>query len=508
MTMRRDSLMSGTIALALAATINRVIGFLFRAYLVRAVGQETIGLFQMAYPLYAAVMTVAVGGLSVAMAKLTAEYRKQGSVQRVKGLLRTGYYFAAFMGTAGMSFLLFTGKILSQHMLDEPRTYFALMALAPAIPLVALASTLRGYFQGMRYMRMVAIGLVIEQIVHVYASLRLALFFKTQGPGQIAMGLAFGNVAGEAAGLMALLLPLAAISIWRRPAKARLPLVLGELTTMVFPVTLGRVFMSVASAVNTILIPRALRYMGYNATQAAVAFGQLNGMAVNVLFIPAVLSFPFASNLLPLMAENSVGGGNALRRRSFHRALTLAMLLGVPFSVLFVLVGPDICELLFGVREAGDLLSTMGWVAWLIYLQHITTATLQGLGKPAIPTRNAAICTILASAAMIALTLAFPGLGITAAALASMVGITSGAFLGLTAVFRELGGVRQTLSIMIRAALAGAISLALCHMFMDRYSFTPITSVLAGGVMIAVTFFPLSLALGLHRLLRRNQGRL
>lgn len=495
--MRQDSLVSGTIALTTAAIINRIVGFAFRAYLVRVVGQEAIGLYQMTYPLYASVMTVATAGISVGVAKLTADARQRGDSLAMSSTLKTGCYLALFTGIAGMIILMLSSGFIAKTLLGEERAFLPLLVLAPALPIVSLAGALRGYYQGMRYMYLVATALVTEQIAHVVASIQLALRLKSLGVGAVSTGLALGCTAGELVGLLTLGFLAFVIAKGR---KSRAQVNYGPLLGMVLPVATGRIILAATSALNTILIPRSLRFMGYSATESAVVFGQLTGMAINVLFIPAVLTFPFASNLLPMMAESVHAAQATLKKRNFHRALSFSLVLGIPCSVIFITVGPQICEILFGVPEAGRLLSTMGWVAWMIYMQHITTATLQGLGKPAIPARNAAICTLFSSASVITLSRIWPSLRIDAAVYAIMIGIITGALLGLVAVLKEIGGLRIATSTITRGALAGAIALfATENVLSSLTTSSPFYRLVAACALVAVTFLPAAWLLRLNK---------
>ncbi|MBT9176316.1 MAG: Stage V sporulation protein B [Firmicutes bacterium] len=311
-------------------------------------------------------------------------------------------------GTAGMILLAASSRTLAFPFVGEERLWVPLLAMAPALLIVSLGGAVRGYSQGMRYMSLIATGLIAEQAAHVIASIYLAFSLQPLGAGGISLGLAMGYTLGELCGLLTLLALLVLSRRVAPTADARF----GPLLSIVIPVAAGRLILSLTSALQAVLIPRSLRHMGYSASAAAIAYGQLTGMAVTVLFVPPVLTFPLASNLLPAMAESGDRIDTRYGQRSFLRGLTIALLLGWPSSVLFIAAGVEICTLLFGVAEAGQLLSSMGWVAWMIYLQHITTATLQGLGKPAVPTRNAAICTIFSSLAIVAGTYARPELGI------------------------------------------------------------------------------------------------
>jgi stage V sporulation protein B len=243
--------------------------------------------------------------------------------------------------------------------------------------------------------------------------------------------------------------------------------------------------------------------MGYSASAAAIAYGQLTGMAVTVLFIPSVLTFPLASNLLPAMAESGDQPDKRYGLQSFLRGLTLALLLGWPSSVVFIAAGVDICLLLFGVAEAGHLLSSMGWVAWMIYLTHITTATLQGLGRPAVPTRNAAICTILSSLVIVLGTYLRPELGIYTAVIGVVTGIATGAALGLLEVVKMLSGLRAVINLLLRGGVAGGLALFAVEWALMSYGGTPLFRLLLAAVTTAGTFFPLAWLLGLTKSLQR-----
>lgn len=493
--MRPQTMVSGTAVLALAAILNRIVGLAFRAYLVRTFGQEAIGLYQMAFPLYASVVSVSTAGISIGVARLVAAHRQRGNATEVASTLRVGFRLAMLSGTAGMVLLAAASRFLTGTLLGEERLWLPLLAMAPALLVVSLAGAVRGYYQGMRYMSLVATGLIVEQVAHVVVSLYLAFSLAPRGAGAISAGLALGYTFGELSGLLVLLVLLALT----RRAKPTPSLHFGPLLSIVLPVAAGRLVLSLTSALQAVLIPRSLRYMGYSASEAAIAYGQLTGMAVTVLFIPAVLTFPLASNILPAMAESvdRLKGGHG--QRNFMRGLTLALLLGWPSSVLFITAGVEICKLLFGVAEAGQLLSTMGWVAWMIYLQHITTATLQGLGKPAVPTRNAAICTALSSLAVLAGSYARPELGIQVAVLAVVVGIASGAVLGLMEVVKTVGGLRAVVSLLTRGGLAGTFSLFATEMAMLHVGGSPLYRLVVAAITIAITFFPMAILLRLPK---------
>lgn len=494
--MRQNTLIGGTLVLGLASIINRIVGIALRAYVVRTVGEEALGLYQMAFPLYTGIASVATAGISIGVAKITTDHRQKGSMSGVISTLKSGCLLALITSSFSMLILFFGRHIIAIDLLKDERTLLPLLALIPALPIIALAGALRGYCQGMRYMSLMALGLFIEQLTHTGFSLAIIAHLGSSPAQNIAMGLALGYTGGELLGLISIGL---VVLLTLRNSQAHASGQMAPLVSMVLPVATGRIFLALSSTLNNVLLPRSLRHMGYSATEAAIAYGQLTGMAISVLFLPAVLTFPLASNLLPAIAESTHSPHTRQKQRHFQRGVCYALLLGMPSSVLFITVGQELCQLLFGVPAAGRLLALLGWVAWLIYLQHITTATLQGLGKPSVPTRNAVVSTLLSSLTIILLSRFFGTLGITAAVIAIMVGISSGAVLGLAAVLKETGGTKTTTSIILRGAVAAAASLFVTLYALNTVALGDLARILFAGIVIALSFYPLALIFKLHR---------
>ncbi|MBT9176317.1 MAG: hypothetical protein DDT20_00630 [Firmicutes bacterium] len=86
---------------------------------------------------------------------------------------------------------------------------------------------------------------------------------------------------------------------------------------------------------------------------------------------------------------------------------------------------------------------------------------------------------------------------------AVVVGIGSGATLGLLEVIRILGGLRAIVSLLLRGGLAGALALFATDTALVYCDGPPFCRLLLAAVVTALTFFPLAWLLGLTKSLRR-----
>src|SRR5699024_11381424 len=74
--------------------------------------------------------------------------------------------------------LFFTAPFIAHYLLTDERTLYPIMAVSFIIPLIAISSVIKGYFQGMKNMKPQSYSIVIEQEVRisiVYFLIRLLL---------------------------------------------------------------------------------------------------------------------------------------------------------------------------------------------------------------------------------------------------------------------------------------------------------------------------------------------
>ncbi|HZH60124.1 MAG TPA: oligosaccharide flippase family protein, partial [Metabacillus sp.] len=85
--MSKQTFLKGTLILILAGFITRVLGFINRIVVARFIGEEGVGLYNMAVPTLVLVITITQLGLPVAISKLVAEAEAQGDHRRIKKIL-------------------------------------------------------------------------------------------------------------------------------------------------------------------------------------------------------------------------------------------------------------------------------------------------------------------------------------------------------------------------------------------------------------------------------------
>lgn len=465
----RQSLFRGMLVLSAAGFISKLLGILYRIPLARMVGSEGVGLYQMAYPIYALAMALSTAGFPVAISFLVAERTAQKDYAGAKRVLGLALGMLFFSGLFMSGVLFFGAQGIAVHLLRDGRVYYSLAALAPAIFFTALMSALRGYFQGMQWMTPTAASQVAEQGVRIATILFLAWWLMPYGVEFAAAGAAFGATMGGIAGLMVLLFFYgwncrqefwAAISE-RREAAGGVSSegawqLLKRMGQLAWPISLGALVMPLIQTLDAFVVPLRLKAAGFSLEAATGLFGQLSGMAGVLINLPAVVTIALATSLVP-----SIAAAFSLQQRTaifyrLDRSLMAAMLVCLPAAVGFYCLGEPICALLYGVPAAGLPLRALAPAVVFLGAYQVSAAALQGLGRTAWPVRH--LC--WAGALKVGLNyylVGLPSLGVVGAAMATDVAFAVAAVLNFMSLNKVINYRIPWSAVLIKPGLAVTI---------------------------------------------------
>ena len=202
MSQHGQSFMRGTLVLSVAAFINRILGFISGMYIARVLGAEGIGILMMAHPLVPLVITITELGLPVAISKLVAEAHARGERMKVRRILHVSLAVTGFLSVALTTVSLLGSEWIASILLSDQRAYYAMLAITPIAPIVAVSAVLKGYFRGMQQMKTIAASDVLEHTVQIACVLALVHLLLPYGVAYAAAGAMAASVVSEAISLL------------------------------------------------------------------------------------------------------------------------------------------------------------------------------------------------------------------------------------------------------------------------------------------------------------------
>lgn len=404
--MGKQSFLYGTLILVGAGFITKILGFVYRIALSRIIGDEGMGLFQMAFPILIFAIVVTTAGLPVAISKLISEAEARNEQQRIRSIIVVSLILILISATIVTILILTFAPVIANVLLTDERAIICLLAIAPIIPIIAISSVFRGYFQGKQNMKPYAFSQIIEQFTRIFTVLFLAHYLMPFGIAYAAAGAIIGMVIGEGLGLCYLLYSykrdhqhpklfrIQKISE-RKYFKLNFRKTFFDLIRISVPVTASRLVGSFAYAIEPIVVAQSLAIAGVATATSTALYGQLEGMAVPLVFFPSFITYALSVSLVPAISEAAAKNQFRLVEYRLAQAIRLSFIIGTPCAVMIFIIAEPLATLLYNHPEVAHLMQMMAPFAIFLYVQGPLASILQGLDYAHIAMRNSIIGAII-----------------------------------------------------------------------------------------------------------------
>ncbi|RAV22877.1 stage V sporulation protein B [Paenibacillus contaminans] len=499
MEMRKQSFIRGTVVLTSAAFFTRALGFINGILLARMLGKEGIGLLMTAHPLLPLFITLTELGLPAAISKLVSEAETQNNPARVRKILVVSLTITGVLSVVLTTFALLASKWIAAVFLPDQRAYYAMLALTPIIPLVAITAVLRGYFRGKQNMNPLAFSDIIETLVQIGFVIGLVQWLLPYGVEYATAGAMISVVIGEGAGLLYLFLRFS----WYRKTKSgtvpprvqsdeKFYPTMRDLLHLGLPLTGSGFVHSLFRAFLPMLVTHSLLLSGVSsAAEATKSFGLLTGYVLPLLFLPSFFTQSLSTALIPAISEASASSNSRLMHRRMDIAMRIALFVGVPCTIILYVWAIPLATVLYRAPEAGPILRLMVPLFFLYYFEAPMHAILLGLGKSSTVMWNLIITNLFQIAVIFALGSKF---GIQGVALGFAFGICLLTVLNFLSISSTIGFYLD-FRMIVKAGI-GAAAMTFCglgtYAFMQRYGSALPLNVL-GAVCVSLLAYVMTL---------------
>ena len=445
---KEHSFLKGAAILGAAGIVVKIIGAFFRIPLANIIGDEGMGYYQSAYPIYLILLVASTAGFPTAIAKMVSERTARGDAYGADRIFRLSFFILAAIGVATSSLLFFGARYYAEVMIENPKAYHSTVAIAPALLFVPIMSSFRGYFQGLRDMRPTALSQIVEQLGRVVIGMSLAYALLDRGLEIAAAGATFGAGAGAlvSASLMVFIYTRHRTGRRRRipdgpvePASA----IVRDLLKIAVPITIGASVLPVMNSIDVGIVLRRLQDIGYSESAANGLYGQLTGMATPLMNLPQIVTAAIQISLVPAVSHMMARGEETLLGDTVRSALRVTLIVALPAAFGLVVLSEPIMRLLYPLKiesavSASTILSVLGFGIVFLSLFQTMTGMLQGLGRPMVPVRNlfmGALLKILLTYVLVGI----PSLNVRGAAIGTVFGYALAAFLNGWHLKRRIG---------------------------------------------------------------------
>lgn len=401
MSLKKDSLIKGTIILAAAALVARFLGIFQRVPLDYMLTEAGDGYFSAANNIYLLLLVIATGGLPSTISKMVSERYAQGRIGEAEEIYRASLYFGIVAGVLIAGLLYLFAPFIATHISHNPGAAQSIRAVAPTLLLFPVIAMMRGYFQGRQFMTAGGVSQIIEQILRVVAGVGIALVLLQWGYSDewVSAGAVYGSVFGSIGAFLVMLgyaykLKKADEAARSRSysytgartqrgqkRKSRLRDIYREIFRMSVPIVLTAMTVQFFYTIDTNLFYPMTKafYSSQEAIDAALS--ALGMKAQPIAGIPVILAVALSQSIIPVISTAYAKRNMLEVERQISLVMRIVLYTGVPAAVAMTVAAPSITSLIYTPGGAGVVAAlTAGTILQITMMT--TNSILFGLGKP------------------------------------------------------------------------------------------------------------------------------
>ncbi|SDI93207.1 stage V sporulation protein B [Salimicrobium halophilum] len=497
--MSKQTFLKGALLLIIAGLITRIFGFVNRIVTARILGEEGVGIYMMALPTLVLVFTITQVGLPIAIAKRISELETSGKEELIKPTLVFSLWVTGVMSIVTGVGLWFISPFIADVLLQDGRVTMVLRAIIPAIPVIAVSSVIKGYFQGRQNMKPQAYTQVLEQVVRIGFIFIFTPPLLAYGLVTAAAGVMIGAVIGEIVSLVCM------IYYFRKdynPAVAdeKTQSIARPLLNIALPASGNRAIGSSTYFLEPIVVAQGLTLFGYTTIEVSQLYGQLTGFILPLLMMPAFFTHGLSTALIPALSEAHASGDRGLVNHRVQQAIRLSLLSG-GFATILLLIHPtSILSLLYNTTSGDEMLKLMAPFFLLHYMQSPLQAALQALDFAKEAMMNSLFGNLLKYSILLLLT---TSIGFSGVVIAMVLGVVLVTGLHMLTMYRHRYHImtgKQAGAFLVLLSLSFAVG----YVTTNALPGSPIALFLSIAT-VSLIYIPLSVMLGL---VKKDEWRL
>lgn len=357
-----------------AATVTRLISFVFKIYLSRVLGAEILGVYQIAISVVATLACISSSGVPVTLSRLVAEnsaldcrsksdsFLSAATVLSLSFALLSCAAFAAFPSLAGMLF-------------SDERCVPVFYVMLPLLATTALYSCLRGWFWGNRNYGVYAATELTDEITKILFSV---LFLSgTLIAINVQEAYAYAMVAGDVV-VVVMLITLFFVC----GGRVRRPSGFAQVVKSSVPLTATRLCGSLVSTLISLSLPVMLcRAAGLTTGEATAELGRATGMVMPLLFAPTAITGSLAVVIIPEFASMNAGKERDKIGSALSQSVKFSCVVSGFFFALFASSGVALGRLLYDDGTAGRYICVAAIAMLPMGANGLCVSALNSLGK-------------------------------------------------------------------------------------------------------------------------------
>lgn len=487
--MKRKGFAFGAVILAASAFVAKIFGAIYRIPLTNLLGAEGIGLYQLAFPILALLLTLSSGAIPMTIGKILASRKALNQTSNGDGIMFASllYMIACGMLMSILFLALAPFIAIGQGQVSLRLCYYV---LAPTVFIVALESVFKGWFIGTGNLVPNAIVQIAEQVVKLVGGLIMAKLLLPKGLTYAIIGALLGTTLAELVSLLTyVVLFLTDKSRNKTFARVDFKENVSALTKSALPLgALGLIF-PLAAFIDSFIIVNMLG-SSLERVEATSRYGLLTGVVNPLINMPVVIAMALAIAIVPTAASSFAVGDLKELRAKACMCMKMSYVIAIPCFFGIYALADDFLTMLYPSLSGNSLSIATGLMKvasiniLLISQLQLYNSLLQALDR----TKQALLNLMIALVFRVGLTILLTKYwGINGACIASVIFYLIALVLN-SIYFKILLGEKKALSKNISKILALGVIMFMA-VLLSTYFISSHTISVAVGLAVGITVY-------------------
>lgn len=362
--------------LSIGGLLTKIISMFIKVVMARKLGTEGMGIYMMIMPTFTLLMAVSQLGFPTAISKFVAENTKNN-----KNLVFSVIPVSLLFNIIIIAILIFSGKYISNNLLREPRSYYALISIGFVLPFISISSIIRGYFFGKEKMVPHAISNVTEDLVRLLIIFFGCSYFVNKGIEYAVCFVVLVNIVSELTSILILLFFIPKnFKLSKKDIKPDI-VNIKDVFSIGIPTTASRIIGSVGFFLEPIILSFALAKCGYSSSFIVNQYGIISGYVLPLILLPSFFTLGISEALIPQISRSYSKKNYKDVRIKLKKAIFFSLLIGIPATIIFEIMPGVPMKLIYNTYEGINYLKVLAPIVLFHYIQSPLTSTLQAMGK-------------------------------------------------------------------------------------------------------------------------------
>lgn len=365
------SLLRSALTVTTLGVLTRGLSFLFRIYLSRKIGAESLGIYQISLSVFFLFATLS-SGLPLTLSRKTAEMHAIGKNSGEKSLISATLLIGLIV-SGGVVVIFY---LLSQNLtflFSDTRCIPLFLILLPSCISTAIYGIVRGWFWGRKRYEVFALTEFFECVVRILLGVLFISGIINGIDGATGTALSFT--------LSDYLCTIAIIGLFFIfGGRLNKPYGYKKIVKTALPLTAVRLYNSLINSLVAIIVPAMLISSGATQSEAMIDYGRVMGMALPLILSPSMLTGALNTVLVPEIASLKARGDNENLARKTLGSLGIAVFCALAFLSIFIPLGEKIGILFYEDKIAGSYVSNSAIIMVSIVLNGVTSTIMDSLG--------------------------------------------------------------------------------------------------------------------------------